>query len=123
MTDKEILAQLKKSYEYLYDIRENGCEDHCSGQLKSDLIDKIEQAKENIIDVYSSFYETLDKESLRVKSLEKNGDKVYISNDVSYDYQINDYMITCSDVDFFWYNDNDFIMEDYDVENEEIELN
>ena len=24
MTDKEILAELKRSYEYLYDIRENG---------------------------------------------------------------------------------------------------
>ena len=32
MTNKEILAELKRSWEYLYDIRENGCIDHCTGQ-------------------------------------------------------------------------------------------
>ena len=41
MTDKEILAELKKSYEYLRDIRENGCYDHCSGQMETN-IDKLD---------------------------------------------------------------------------------
>lgn len=69
MTDKEILAELKRSWEYLYDIRENGCIDHCDGQMK-DNIDKLEIAKSYIEDIYFDFYKTLDKEELRVKSLE-----------------------------------------------------
>ena len=40
MTNKEILAELKISYENLRDIRENGCIDHCNGQMK-DNIDKL----------------------------------------------------------------------------------
>ena len=40
MTNKEILAELKMSYEYLRDIRENGCIDHCCGQMKYN-IDKL----------------------------------------------------------------------------------
>ena len=43
MTDKEILAELKRSYEYLIDIRENGSIDHCSGQMKDNL-DKLNEA-------------------------------------------------------------------------------
>ena len=41
MTNKEILAELKRSYEYLRDIRENGSIDHCSGQMKDNL-DKLD---------------------------------------------------------------------------------
>ena len=41
MTNKEILAELKRSYEYLRDIRENGSIDHCNGQMKDNL-DKFE---------------------------------------------------------------------------------
>ena len=67
MTDKEILAELKRSWEYLYDIRENGCIDHCTGQMKKNLIDKLEVAKYNIEDIYYEFYKTLNKEDLRVK--------------------------------------------------------
>ena len=46
MTNKEILAELKKCYEYLYDIRENGCIDHCNGQMEKHLIDKLEVAND-----------------------------------------------------------------------------
>ena len=43
MTDKELLAELKISYENLRDIRENGCIDHCNGQMK-DNVDKLDKA-------------------------------------------------------------------------------
>ena len=43
MTDKEILAELKISYENLRDIRENGCIDHCNGQMK-DNVNKLDKA-------------------------------------------------------------------------------
>ena len=48
MTNKEILAELKMSYEYLRNIRDNGCIDHCNGQMKYN-IDKLEIAISNII--------------------------------------------------------------------------
>ena len=110
MTDKEILAELKLSYEKLYDIRENGCADHCSGQLTDDLIKKLEIAKSNIEDIYSEFYKTLDKNSLRVKSLEDD-EKVYIASNADGDYEVgNDlYDMSCADADYYWYEDNDFL--------------
>ena len=48
MSDKEILAELKKSYEYLTDIRENGAFDHCNGQLNKEMSDMINIARKNI---------------------------------------------------------------------------
>lgn len=111
MTDKEILAELKKSYEYLVDIRENGCADHCTGQMENN-INLLEQSISNIENIYYDFYKTLDKEDLRVKSLEKgNNNKVYISRCVDGDYEIGKDLdsVTCGDLDYYWYDDNDFL--------------
>ena len=115
MTNREILAELKKSYEYLRDIRENGCADHCSGQMEED-INKLDNAISNIEDIYYDFYKTLDKEDLRVQSLERKtkGDKVYISRCVDRDYEVGKDLscMNCFDLDYFWYDDEDFIMEE-----------
>ena len=118
MTDKEILAELKRSYEYLIDIRENGSIDHCSGQMKDNL-DKLNEIINNIADIYSDFYKTLDLESLRVKKLEDSKDyKVYIGSDIDTDYIVYDintkesyerYYITCEDVSYYWYEDYTFL--------------
>ena len=114
MTDKEILAELKRSYEYLRDIRENGCIDHCTGQMK-DNIDKLDNALSNIEDIYFDFYKTLNKEDLRVKLLEHkvDGDKVYIARNVDGDYEVGKDLscMTCFDLNYFWYEDKDFINE------------
>ena len=115
MTDKEILAELKKCYEYLYDIRENGCIDHCNGQMEKHLIDKLEVAKSNIEDIYYEFYKTLNKKDLRVKSLEDkvDGDKVYIARNVDGDYAVGEdyWSMTCGDLEYYWYDDHDFLDE------------
>lgn len=110
MSDKEILAELKKSYEYLTDIRENGAFDHCNGQLNKEMSDMINIARKNIEDVYFIFYKTLNKEDLRVKSLEDD-EKVYIASSVDGDYEVgkDSYNMTCVDANYYWYNDNDFI--------------
>ena len=115
MTDKEILAELKRSYEYLRDIRENGSIDHCSGQMKDNL-DKLNESINNIADIYSDFYKTLDLESLRVKKLEDTEDyKIYIGSDIDLDYVVyddnsnNTYYITCEDVSYYWYEDYIFL--------------
>ena len=114
MTNKEILAELKRSWEYLYDIRENGCIDHCNGQMK-DNIDKLELAKSYIEDIYFDFYKTLDKKDLRVKSLEDkvDGDKVYIARNVDGDYEVGEelHCMTCCDLEYYWYEDSDFLDE------------
>ena len=55
MTNKEILAELKISYENLRDIRENGCIDHCTGQMQ-DNIDKLELAK-SYIEEYNEIFD------------------------------------------------------------------
>lgn len=118
MTDKEILAELKKSYEYLYDIRENGCADHCCGQINNkETINALDIAKHNIAEAYYDFYKTLSKEELRVEDLEDNFKKeykVYIAGDVSYDYEFiysedDVEMVSCADMGYYWYNDNKFL--------------
>ena len=114
MTNKEILAELKISYENLRDIRENGCIDHCNGQMK-DNVDKLDKAISYIEDIYYDFYKTLDKEDLRVKSLERkvDGDKVYICRCVDGDYEVGKDLscMNCFDLDYFWYEDEDFLDE------------
>ena len=114
MSDKEVLAELKKSYEYLYDIRENACYDHCTGQI-DDNINLLEQAIDNIVSIYGDFYKTLDVENLRVKSLESANSKVYINECVDGDYkELNcdtheEIYFTCGDVNYYWYDDNKFL--------------
>ena len=114
MTNKEILAELKISYENLRDIRENGCIDHCNGQMKEN-ISKLDNAISNVEDIYYDFYKTLDKEDLRVKSLEYkvDRDKVYICRCVDGDYEVGEelHCMTCCDLDYYWYEDRDFIEE------------
>lgn len=122
MTDKEILAELKIGYENLRDIRENGCIDHCNGQMK-DNINKLDKAISYIEDIYCDFYKTLDKEDLRVKSLERkvDGDKVYICRCVDGDYEVGKDLscMTCFDLDYFWYEDSDFLDEDEEDDDNE----
>ena len=114
MTNKEILAELKRSYEYLRDIRENGCIDHCSGQMEENII-KLDNAISNVEDIYFDFYKTLNKEDLRVKSLEHkvDGDKVYICRCVDGDYEVGEelHCMTCCDLEYYWYEDSDFLDE------------
>lgn len=123
MTNKEILAELKISYENLRDIRENGCVDHCNGQMEKHLIDKLEVAKSNIEDIYYEFYKTLNKKDLRVKSLEDkvDGDKVYIARNVDGDYEVGEDLscMSCFDLDYFWYEDEDFLDEDEEDDDNE----
>lgn len=106
MTDKEILAELKRSYEYLDDITENGSELHCNGQMSKELAMQLIEAKDKIVKVYNEFYKILDKNELYVK----NG--IYISDDVSAEYMKKDEYFT---VDIFedyyeWWNDNKFLL-------------
>lgn len=120
MTDRELLAQLKKSYEYLYDIRENGCNDHCVGQLEYDNIKRLDYVLKEIDNIYSTFYKTLDLEDLIVpKKIFDN--IITIGSYVDRDYDIytkdnfvmgNDIdIISCGDLDYCWYNDKKFINE------------
>lgn len=117
MTNREILAELKKSYEYLRDIRENGCIDHCNGQMK-DNIDKLDNALTYIEDIYYDFYNTLDKEDLKINK-EILDNKLYISRDISGDYDVYEKngnidsidVVTCGDIDYYWYQDEEFINE------------
>lgn len=115
MTDKEILAELKISYENLRDIRENGCIDHCNGQMK-DNINKLDKAIDYIEDIYYDFYKTLDKEDLKIDKTILDND-IYICGCVDGDYDIYEKngnvdsidCMTCEDLEYYWYNDRDFL--------------
>lgn len=113
MNDKEILAELKKSYEYMMDIRENGCEDHCSGQLENENIKRLEVAMNNIAEIYSKVREQMSDNECMINL--KSG-TYYIGNSISEDYSElydNDnnytYWVTCGDLDYYWFEDDNFI--------------
>lgn len=61
--------------------------------------------KQFIEELYFKFYKTLNKEDLRVKFLENDRNRVYISEEVSYDYDSNGNSFTCKDVNYYWYED------------------
>lgn len=115
MTNKEILAELKRSYEYLVDIRENGRIRLCSGQMKDNL-DKLDESINNVEDIYSDFYKILDKQELKINR-ELLGNELYISNSISGGYDVFeidgaadcvDY-VTCEDIGYYWYEDYKFL--------------
>ena len=112
MTNKEILSELKKSYEYINDIRENGCVDHCSGQLDIKKASKLDTIKYDMACLYEEFYkEIMNFEDFKI---EKNGYLGYVSDDISCDYMSYDdrkgiYYNTCEDLNYYWYEDRDFI--------------
>lgn len=130
MTNKEILAQLKKSYEYLTDIRENGCADHCNGQLEMG-IDKLDQAISNLEDIYRDFCNSLNEDlviSGKLNFLEddsKNIRKILIDKDISGGYEIvfnngDSEYVTCEDVGYKWYEDEDFLTKPLEKDNFEM---
>lgn len=130
MTNKEILAQLKKSYEYLTDIRENGCADHCNGQLEMG-IDKLDQAISNLEDIYRDFCNSLNEDLVISGKLNffkddsKNIRKILIDKDISGGYEIvfnngDSEYVTCEDVGYKWYEDEDFLTKPLEKDNFEM---
>lgn len=130
MTNKEILAQLKKSYEYLTDIRENGCADHCNGQLEMG-IDKLDQAISNLEDIYGDFCNSLNEDLVISGKLNffedetKNIRKILIDKDISGGYEIvlnngDSEYVTCEDVEYKWYEDEDFLTKLLEKDNFEL---
>lgn len=112
MCDKEILAQLKKSYENIYDITENGSQLHCGGQLDNKNTKKLHKILEELNDVYYNFYNSLEKSDLVVEY--KKEFVGYISDIMNSDYMYyddsgNEIYITCGDINYCWYNDDEFI--------------
>lgn len=127
ITNKEILAELKKSYAYLQDIRENGCNE----QLESNQINQLEVAMGNISDIYRDFYNSLDRYlEIPLDKLESDDffddlgiSKLRISSNVSEDYEAiyddgNSDVIAFADISYDWTNDQDYLEkeEDYEME-------
>ena len=107
MTDKEILAELKRSYEYLDDITENGSELHCNGQMSKELTMQLIEAKDKIAKIYREFYKTLDKSELNIRN------DIYISDVISAEYMMikDEYFTVDIFEDYYeWWNDNKFLL-------------
>lgn len=115
MSNKEILAELKTNYEYLYDIRENSYE-----QLNEKELKKLEQAGELIDEVYFDFWNRLfaSTEDLAIpkqyQTTEETGEIILIGNSPSADYIIkskngsfDENIITCEDLGYYWYQDRE----------------
>ena len=124
MTNREILAELKRCYEYLYDITENGNQAHCGGQLGQDIINKIRNAINDVSSAYYDVYRELDKKEVEVDYY-KDGEPYfagYISDDIGYDYMWHDdngdeEYCSHADIDeYCWYLDEEYLDADIDEE-------
>lgn len=118
MTNKEILAELKIAYENLRDIRENGCSDHCNGQLDYKKINMLETMLKDISRLYYEFYRETDKQELEINYFANEEPYYcgYIADDISYDYLSynrddsgEEIYNTCEDIGYYWYEDKEFL--------------
>ncbi len=117
MSNKEILAELKCSYEYLQDIRDNGCIDHCSGQLRAEYAKRINHIAEEIDSVYFDIWNDLfaNGEELSIPKKYQNDEQytILIGSSASADYTIqnnetgvfDEEITTCAELDYYWYNE------------------
>lgn len=118
MTDLEILAELKKAYDLLNDIRENAC--GCTEQLNKDQETSLENAIREMAKTYYRFYQTLNKKDLYVDEYD-NDTIILISQyiNAAYDIYDKDYNYTGEyvgdlDMDYQWWEDYDFITKECD---------
>ena len=106
MTDKEILAELKKSYEYLQDMIDN------ADQLSRKEIQDLVTAQNLLIDIYSNLWEKTE-EDIKVAG----EDDLTIGKEIYSDYYEvgNDEFITKADIlkngkEYEWWNDYEFLL-------------
>lgn len=108
MTNKEILAELHRAYHFLEDIRENGCQDHCNGQLDMEKTSHLEKAMLEIEDIYYDLYHSMSNKDIFIR--EENGQRLYIGEAVNIDYVVkeknnNEYYLTGADLNYYWWFD------------------
>ena len=102
MTDKEILAELKRSYYYLVDIYENADME----QLTRDDKQTIDRITDKLSEIYGKVYKNT-KEDLMCKN------KLKVGNDIVADYlaEDNDFILSADLEDGYkWWEDDKFIM-------------
>lgn len=119
MTDKELLAELKMCYEYLYDIRENN-ENRYTDEEEKTIMQMEEEIDKLYQKVFNKAINSEYKDELKVKVDEELKDsEVIIGNNVYTDYnfvkkgtfeiqkdEYNDFdFATCGDLGVYWYYD------------------
>lgn len=115
MTYKEILAELKRSYEYINDIIENN-----GNQLKEDEVKELENINNKIDGIYFGFWnKCFTEENMEIPNKYQNDDEysILIGSSAFTDYTIqnketgvfNEVIKTCDDLEYYWYDDNNFI--------------
>jgi len=103
MGDKEILAELKKCYEYLQDIIDNAERD----QLES--VEELETAQEIMARKYEEVYNKIKQENDIALYYEED---VIISDNIygAYIYKKDEQPLSEGDMDWQkWWEDSDFI--------------
>lgn len=116
-TNKERYSIVIDSNMNTYEVREKKMIE-CFNKLITPLDIYSQVAISNLEDIYYDFYQTLDKEELKI-SKEILDNKLYISSDISGDYDVyekNDNVdsidvVTCEDIDYHWHEDKKFIDE------------
>lgn len=106
MEDKEILAELKKMYEYIIDMTDNADETQLNKADKSDLFELIETISKK----YNKIYENIKNENDISLYYEEN---LLIADEVGAEYMDTDgeYILSADIGTEHWWEDSDFIYE------------
>lgn len=107
MTNKEVLAELRKSYIYMEDLINNA---EITDEAKKDLKKVCKIIEKTYYDVYRE----LDLEEVEI--VYKKEFIGVICEDVWYDYMAyneeeEEEYYTCADIGYYWYEDKDFLEE------------
>ena len=105
MGDKEILAELKRCYEYLQDIIDNADREQLEGTYE------LEKVQEVLDDKYTEVFKKIEKENEKSLYYKEN---IKIAGDIYMDcYDNNGLPISSGDMDWQkWWEDNDFLDKD-----------
>ena len=97
MEDIEILANLKKVYEMIFDLKEN-----------TDALSNDSKIMQELNDMYDKVYKRISIERKGPLSIQHDKKVLIISSSIEGDYEDKKGItITCGDINFCWYHNKD----------------
>lgn len=119
MTNKEILGELKKSWEYMNDIKDNN-----ANQLTEKEKEGIKTIMSSLYDIYDGLYNRIMKENSDELYTRRTifGNEIYIGDNITTDYSVRNMetlnitnkvefvdILSCGDINYCWYEDRNFL--------------
>ena len=119
MTNMEILGELKQSWEYMNDIKDNN-----ANQLTEKEKEGIKTIMSSLYDIYDGLYNRIMKENSNELYTRRTifGNEIYIGDNIATDYSVRNMeilditnkvefvdILSCEDINYYWYKDKEVL--------------